>query len=225
MYDFLKRAFDIVFALILMIVLVLSFPFVALGIKLSSKGPVLYTSTRIGRNGKTFNFYKFRSMHIDDGSLKGIAAEQKRIFTVGKILRRTKIDELPQALNVLKGDLSVVGPRPMLTTNVTKMYGGRYLPVMNVRPGLTSYASLFDYTHGDALVEDRERYRSEIVPIKREMELYYVQHRSISADIGIILRTAIIIISVIFGKKEFPYPKEYYIAKAALENEAKVEIH
>lgn len=225
MYDFLKRAFDIFFALLLMIVLVLTFPIVALGIKLSSKGPVLYTSTRIGKNGRTFDFYKYRSMHVDDGTSKGILAEQKRIFTVGKILRRTKIDELPQAINVLKGDLSVVGPRPMLTTNVTKMYGGRYLPVMSVRPGLTSYASLFDYTHGDALVEDRERYRSEIIPIKREMELFYVQHRSVTTDIEIILRTAIIIIFVIFGKKEFPCPKEYYIAKAALENEEKVEMH
>ena len=111
----------------------------------------------------------------------------------------------------------------MLTANVTKMYGGRYLPVMSVRPGLTSYASLFDYTHGDSLVEDRERYRSEIVPIKREMELYYVQHRSILTDMKIIFRTAIIIISVIFGKKEFPYPSEYYIAKDALDNEAKAE--
>ncbi len=223
MYELLKRAFDILFSLLLTIILAISFPFVALAIRISSPGPILFISKRIGKDGKPFNFYKYRSMHVDDGSLKGIVAEQKRIFTVGKILRRTKIDELPQALNVLKGDLSVVGPRPMLTTNAIKMYGGRYLPVMNVRPGLTSYASLFDYTHGDALVSDRERYRSEIVPIKREMELYYVQHRSISTDIGIILRTAMIIISVIFGKKEFPYPREYYIAKAALENEAKVE--
>lgn len=225
MYNVLKRAFDILFALILLAVLIVTFPIVALGIKLSSKGPILYTSKRIGKDGVPFNLYKYRSMHLDDGFLKGIVAEQKRIYTVGKILRRTKIDELPQALNVLKGDLSVVGPRPMLTTNAARMYGGRYLPVMNVRPGLTSYASLFDYTHGDALVEDRERYRSEIVPIKREMELYYVQHRGIHTDITIIIRTALIIISVILGKKEFPYTKEYYIAKMCLEKELKEEIH
>lgn len=225
MYSIVKRTFDILFSGILLIVTAITFPFVALGIKLSSPGPVFYVSTRIGKNGVPFKFFKYRSMHVDDGSSKGIIAEQKRIFTVGKIMRRTKIDELPQALNVLKGDLSVVGPRPMLTTNVTKMYGGRYLPVMSVKPGLTSYASLFDYTHGDALVEDRERYRNEIVPIKREMELYYVQHRSLLTDIEIIFRTAIIIISVFLGKKEFPYPKEYYIAKAESENEANVATH
>ncbi len=223
MYGIVKRTFDIICSGVLLVAMAITFPFVALGIKFSSPGPIFYVSTRIGKNGIPFKFYKYRSMHVDDGSLKGIVAEQKRIFTVGKILRRTKIDELPQAFNVLKGDLSVVGPRPMLTTNATKMYGGRYFPVMRVRPGLTSYASLFDYTHGDALVEDRERYRSEIVPIKREMELYYVQHRSILTDTKIIFRTALVIISVIFGRKEFSYPKEYYIAKDALEKNAKEE--
>lgn len=224
MYNIAKRLFDIVFALLLMIAFVVTFPFVAIGIKLSSRGPILYTSTRIGKDGKPFIFYKYRSMHMDDGTTKGIVEEQKRIFTVGKIIRRTKIDELPQALNVLKGDLSVVGPRPMLTTNVTKMYGGRYLPVMSVRPGLTSYASLFDYTHGDALVKDRERYRNEIVPIKRELELYYVQHRSIKTDMEIIFKTAVTIVCVIFGKKAFPYPKEYYAAKSSLERNLNSEV-
>ncbi len=217
MYQFIKRAFDIFCSLILMIIVAVTFPFVALGIGLSSPGPIFYVSTRIGKNSAPFKFYKYRSMHIDDGKNKGIVAEQKRVFTVGRIMRRTKIDELPQAINVLKGDLSVVGPRPMLATNASKVYGGRYAPVQTVRPGLTSYASLFDYTHGDACVEDRDLYNSIILPVKCEMELYYVKTASIKTDLTIILRTAIIILSVLFGKKEFPYPKEYYLAKDELE--------
>ena len=217
MYQVIKRVFDILCSIILMVIVIITFPFVALGICISSPGPIFYVSTRIGKNGRPFKFYKYRSMHIDDGKHKGIVAEQKRVFTVGKILRRTKIDELPQAINVLKGDLSVVGPRPMLTTNASKIYGGRYAPVQTVRPGLTSYASLFDYTHGDACVEDRELYNSTILPIKREMELYYVKKASIVTDLIIIAKTAGIILSVIFGRKSFPYPKEYYIAKKELE--------
>ena len=217
MYSVLKRTFDILFSCLLLLVMILTFPFVALGIKLSSPGPVFYVSTRIGKNGVPFQFYKYRSMHIDDGRFKGMAEEQKRVFTVGKILRRTKIDELPQAINVLKGDLSVVGPRPMLTTNATKVYGGRYTPVLNVKPGLTSYASLFDYTHGDACVEDREFYISEILPIKREMELYYVQNVGLRMDVHIIFKTATTILAVVFGKRQFRYPREYYIAKENLD--------
>ena len=110
----------------------------------------------------------------------------------------------------------------MLTTNVEKMYGGRFEPVQKVRPGLTSYASLFDYTHGDACIEDRVLYNSEIVPIKQEMELYYVEKASIQTDLSILFRTVLTIIAVILGKKTFKYPKEYYIAKERIANSEKV---
>lgn len=223
MYPVVKRAFDILLGSALMLIVIITFPFVALGIKLSSPGPILYVSTRVGKNGKTFPFYKYRSMHIDDGTHKGIVAEQNRVFTVGKIIRRTKIDELPQAINILKGDLSVVGPRPMMTTNVSKVYGGRYAPVQTIKPGLTSYASLYDYTHGDALVLDRGAYNSEILPVKQEMELYYLEKASIATDLRIVFKTAMIILSVVFGKKTFEYPKEYYIAKERLEQLKKQE--
>lgn len=223
MYLAIKRFVDIVCGLILMLALAIVYPFVALGIKLSSPGPVIYVSTRIGKNGEPFKFYKFRSMHIDNGKFKGIAEEQKRVFLVGKILRRSKIDELPQAINVLKGDLSIVGPRPMLTTNVSKMYGGRYSPVLSMTPGLTSYASLFDFTHGDARVHDRDLYVNTVIPIKRELELYYVQTAGIWTDICLFFRTVFTILAVICGKKEFAYPKEYYIAKENLDKLAQQE--
>lgn len=225
MYGLIKRVFDIFCSVILMIVLAITFPFVALGIKISSPGPIFYVSTRIGKNGMPFKFYKYRSMHVDNGTLKGIVAEQKRIYTFGKILRRTKIDELPQAFNVLRGDLSIVGPRPMLPTNAFKIYGGRYASVQSVKPGLTSYASLFDYTHGDACVENPDLYNGTILPIKREMELYYVENAGIWTDLTIILKTAWIILSVIFGRKNFPNPKEYYIAKKNLEELSKIHVN
>ncbi len=220
MYAFLKRCFDLLIGCVLMLVFLISFPFVAIAIKVSSPGPVLYISTRVGKDGKPFKFYKYRSMHIDDGRYKGMSEEQKRVFKVGKILRRTKIDELPQAISLFLGQLSVVGPRPMMPTNVHKMYGGRYAPVLQVKPGITSYASLFDYTHGDACVHDRELYISTIMPIKKELELYYVENAGVGTDLAIFFRTAFTILAVLFGKKEFAYPKEYYAAKANLESHA-----
>ena len=95
----------------------------------------------------------------------------------------------------------------MLTKNVSKMYGGRYESVLSVTPGLTSYASLFDYTHGDVLVNKREIYLSKIVPIKRELELYYVEQKGLWTDTKLIFRTAALIISVAFGKKTFGLSK------------------
>lgn len=218
MYYFIKRIIDIVFSLFLMFFVILTFPFVALGIKISSPGPIIYKSNRAGKNGSPFAFYKYRSMHIDNGTFKGIIAEQKRVFGFGKLLRRTKIDELPQAFNVLKGDLSIVGPRPMLPTNVDRVYGGRYAAVKNVKPGLTSYASLFDYTHGDACVGDRKVYNEMILPIKQELELYYIEQQSIFTDIKLIIKTIVTIVLVVLGKRVFAYPDEYYIAKSRLEN-------
>lgn len=220
MYRIIKRIFDIMFAAVLLIIMCITFPFIAVGIKISSPGPIFYISERAGKDGVPFRFYKYRSMHIDVGKT---GDEQQRVFAFGKILRRTKLDEIPQAINLMRGEISVVGPRPMLMTNVSEVYGGHYYLVQKVKPGLTSYASLFDYTHGDACVKNIDMYNATILPIKQELELYYIKKASIVTDTVIIVRTAKTILSVIFGKNNFAYPKEYYIVKENLKKLHKMQ--
>lgn len=132
-----------------MIVLSPVFLITAIAIKLSSPGPVFYFSERAGLHKKPFHFYKFRSMHQTNKDKGMFVADADRVFKVGKIIRRLKIDELPQLINVIKGDMSIVGPRPMVASTVERLYSGKYEKVADVRPGLTSAASLYDYTVGD----------------------------------------------------------------------------
>lgn len=188
------------------------FLFVSIGIKLSSPGPVFYFSERAGINKKPFRFYKFRSMHVTNHDKHMFVADSERLFTFGKLIRKLKIDELPQLVNVIIGDMSIVGPRPMTTYAVEKHYSGRYEPVSLVKPGLTSAASLYDYVVGDSYT-DNKKYQQEVLPIKHEMELYYVQHQSFLYDAELILRTIHTIICVALGKKEFKPMKEYIIVQ------------
>lgn len=179
----------------------------AIAIKLSSKGSVFYASTRAGLNGKPFKFYKFRSMHTTDHRKDLFVADSDRVFAVGKFIRRMKIDELPQLLNVIKGDMSIVGPRPMETSSVHRIYQGKYERVLTVKPGLTSAASLFDYTVGDRYADDLA-YRREVLPKKLEMELLYVDKRCFSYDAELVWRTMITILAVMFKKKNLPVQRE-----------------
>ena len=138
-------------------------------------------SDRAGINGKPFRFYKFRSMHVTNHDRGMFQADPERLFPVGKLIRRLKIDELPQLLNVIKGDMSIVGPRPMTLEGVDRFYIGRYEIVRSVKPGLTSAASLFDYTVGENYY-DESAYEAVVLPIKKEMEYYYVMNRSFKYD-------------------------------------------
>lgn len=198
--NFIKRIFDIILCSFALIVLSPVFLITAIGIKLSSPGTVFYYSDRVGKNGKPFHFYKFRSMHNTDNDKHMCVADAERLFAFGKLIRKTKIDELPQLINVIKGDMSIVGPRPM--TGASLMYTGEYSEVKSVRPGLTSPASLYDYIVGDTYT-DNDKYKAEVYPVKQKLELYYVRHISLAYDISLVFRTMGLIIAVIFGKKEF----------------------
>ena len=123
------------------------------------------------------------------------------------LLTKAKIDEMPQVVNILKGQMSVVGPRPEDKENADKVYVGEYKHILDVKPGLTSTASLYDYTHGE-LFEDEESYEKVFLPKKLKLELYYVNHRSFWYDIVLILRTAWLIVLKTCGKKDFEEPKE-----------------
>lgn len=208
----IKRLLDIILSVSALIVLSPVFVVTAFAIKLSSPGPVLYYSKRTKKGHKPFHFYKFRSMHIT-GNDKGLfVADEKRLFKVGKIIRRLKIDELPQLINVIKGDMSIVGPRPMPYESVDTTYYGKYQEILNVRPGLTSAASLFDYTVGDTYV-DNDAYMREVLPYKLKMEILYIEKESFIYDTSLVIRTMITILYVLIGKKNLPEQWEYEYVK------------
>lgn len=211
----LKRVFDVLLCSMALVVLSPVFLFVAIGIKVSSKGPVFYHSLRAGKDKKVFHFYKFRSMHLTNHDKGMFVADAQRVFPFGSLIRKLKLDELPQLLNVIQGHMSIVGPRPMTADGVDLLYTGRYLPVSSIRPGLTSAASLYDYTVGDSVTDNNEYIRT-VLPIKLEMELMYVENRSFTYDVSLILRTIKIILLKVKGAKSFTREPELTQAEARL---------
>ena len=208
MYEFFKRCFDLLFAVCFLVVFFPVYLISWLIIKITSPGPAIYKAERVGKNGKLFKCYKFRSMRVNSGKVRLTTLENdERIFPFGKFIRKTKIDEMPQVVNILKGQMSVVGPRPEDKENADKVYVGEFVHILDVKPGLTSTASLYDYTHGEKF-EDEESYEKEFMPKKLKLELYYVNHRSFWYDIVLVLRTAWLIIQKTCGKSEFAEPAE-----------------
>lgn len=204
----MKRAFDILFAVCFLVVFSPVYLLTWIIITIVSPGPAIYKAKRVGKDGVLFDCYKFRSMRVDSGKVKLTTLQNdERIFPFGKFIRKAKIDEMPQVVNILKGEMSVVGPRPEDKENADKVYVGEYKHILDVKPGLTSTASLYDYTHGE-MYEDEESYEREFMPKKLKLELYYVNHASFRYDIQLILKTAWLIIQKTCGKSEFDEPKE-----------------
>lgn len=178
---FLKRLFDI---LLSFIILVLSSPFlilIAIAIKIDSRGPVIFKQKRIGKGGKVFNIYKFRSMCVGaEKTGSGVYSDKhdKRVTRVGKFLRATSLDEVIQVVNILKGDMSFIGPRPPLTYHPWPIeeYTEEQKKMFNVRPGITGWAQV----HGRKDVEWNKRI---------ELNVWYVEHVSFWLDIKIIFTT------------------------------------
>ena len=216
MYElFVKRVLDIVLCSISLVLLSPVFLLTAFAIKISSPGPVFYYSVRTGKNHKPFKFYKFRSMHVTNADKGLFVADADRLFTVGKIIRRLKIDELPQLINVICGEMSIVGPRPMPYASVDTTYYGKYQKILSVKPGLTSAASLFDYVVGDQYT-DNTAYKLEVLPLKLEMEMMYLEKQSFWYDASLVLRTIVTILQVLCGKRGFAEQPELAEAKSRL---------
>lgn len=188
-----KRVFDI-FATIIggSILLPIIIP-IALWIKLSSKGPLFYVQKRVGKNFKEFDLYKFRSMIIDADKVGPsiTSGDDTRITKVGKIIRRTKIDELPQLLNVLKDDMSLVGPRPEVMKFVEQKKDA-YKKVLSVKPGITDNAAI-EFRDEETIMEqykDKEKaYIDIVLPQKIELYYNYIDTISFTNDIKLILKT------------------------------------
>lgn len=193
----MRRLFDIAFSLA---VLILTFPlffFIAIAVTISSKGPVFFVQTRIGRHGEPFRMYKFRSMRVrEEDDLKLTTASDERVTEVGRVLRSLKLDELPQFLNVLKGDMAVVGYRPEVPEYVESYEPWMY-ELFEYKPGLTDPASIEFRNEPEILAraEDPEKmYIEDIMPKKLRLSLDYLRNRTILSDLGIILRTARLVI-------------------------------
>lgn len=188
-YDFFKRIFDIVCSLVALIILSPVLLIMAILVKTTSEGPAFFAHKRVGKNGKEIKIYKFRSMVTNAEELiKQFTPEQKaeyeknfklendpRITKVGKFMRKTSLDELPQLLNILKGDISIVGPRPIMEVE-TEIYGNYRDMLLSVKPGLTGFWA----ANGRSCTTYTRR---------RAMEIYYVKNRSLWLDIKIIFKT------------------------------------
>lgn len=208
MYSISKRLFDLTFAIAFILVFSWVYILTAIIIVICSPGSPIYKAKRVGKNGKIFTCYKFRSMRTDSGKIRlTTLRNDNRIFPFGKFIRKAKIDEMPQAFNILIGDMSVVGPRPEDKENADRIYVGRYKRILSVKPGLTSPASLYDFTHGEKF-ESEEYYEKYFLPEKLDLELYYIDHRNFKYDMQIIIKTAYLIIVSMLGKSEFDKPKE-----------------
>lgn len=195
----LKRAFDILFVLPGLIILFPLMGLIALFIRMHSKGPVLYIQNRVGRYGKPFGLYKFRTMHPDSDKkgLLTVGGRDPRVTSIGYTLRRYKLDELPQLVNVLKGEMSLVGPRPEVQKYVD-LYTPEQRQVLTLRPGLTDYASLHYFNENELLADSADpekRYVEELMPAKLKLNLQYLRDAGLFTDLKIIFKTLLRIVS------------------------------
>lgn len=196
-YELVKRISDIVLAAAGLAVTGFLWPAVIAGIELSDPGPVFYMARRAGKDGRQFRMFKFRSMRVSKGAdEKQFKAQEDRIFRFGKIMRDLKIDELPQLLNVLMGDMSVVGPRPASVDQLDKVRSGLNEAAGYVSPGLTGPAALYDYIYGDTVTDERS-YEQKVLPTRLKLDLYYVHARSLSYDLKMICWTVRCIINAL----------------------------
>ncbi len=185
-YMIIKRFFDLTVSLIGLIIILPLLLLIALAIKLDSKGPVFFKQERFGLNARTFTIYKFRSMYL--GAEKGGVYEAEndpRVTRVGRVLRRTSINELPQFINIIRGDMSLIGPRPVLTYHPwpLEQYTAEQKKRFNVRPGVTGWAQVSGRKN---LMWDR----------RIEHDIEYVENLSFGFDLNIFLRTIVKVLSM-----------------------------
>ena len=195
MYSIVKRFFDLIASLIMLLLLSPLFIIIALTIKIDSKGPVFYLGGRIGKFGKLFKLYKFRTMRVDADQISQSSSagdDDPRITKFGYTLRTYKLNELPQFINVLKGDMSFVGPRPQVEWDV-KLYTEEEKAILTVPPGITDYASIKFHNEGEILkgsVDPDKTYMEKIRPEKIRLQLEYIKTRSLWVDFKVLLETA-----------------------------------
>lgn len=208
-----KRIFDIVVSAIVLLLLSPVFLFLALAIRIESPGPSFYRGVRVGRHGRLFRIYKFRSM-VRDAETKGASSTgiaDARVTRVGRLIRKFKLDEFSQLLNVLLGDMSLVGPRPEVQKFVD-MYTQEEKLILTVRPGITDWSSIKFHNEGEiiessGIADADEAYARLIRPEKLRLQLKYVRERNLWVDMKIILCTVLTVISTRTGGNPIGVPE------------------
>ena len=197
-YRFLKRIFDILASSVALIILIPIWIVAIVGILFSDPGPIFYLADRVGKDNIHFKMYKFRSMRVDkNANEKSLRPDQDRIFRWGQIMRDTKIDELPQLLNVFVGNMSVIGPRPASVDQVEITRVGNYTAISQLKPGLSGPSALYDYIYGDEITDESE-YRRLVLPTRLNLDLYYLKARGVLYDVKMIWWT---VLSILVHKK------------------------
>lgn len=199
-YFVAKRVFDIVCSLIGIIGTSVFWLIAVIGIELSDPGPVFYMANRVGKDDKVFRMFKFRSMRQGKADETVFRGDEDRIFPFGKFIRATKIDELPQLLNILLGHMSIVGPRPASVDQVKIVRAGKYAITSTVQAGLTGPSALYDYIYGDT-VEDAADYERLVLPTRLELDAYYVTKMGVGYDLKMIWYTVVCVLASVFRKE------------------------
>lgn len=217
-----KRCFDICASAVGLLIAAPVLLLAGLAIRISSPGPIFYHARRAGLNGETFVMHKLRTMHHaprDTGS-RITAVADPRVFPVGSFLRKTKIDELPQLYDVLRGKMSIVGPRPEDPLMVAEHYGPDGWETLTVVPGLSSPGALFHYLYAEEYLsrgDVHEAYIRDVMPRKLALDVQYVRRHSLGIDLGIILRTLVTIVLIALGKRELGRELDRWCASRRVE--------
>ena len=188
--------FDFLAALAGLVLIAPIFLAIALAIKLDSPGPVFYKGLRVGKQGKEFRMFKFRSMVQNADKIGGpsTAGDDPRLTRMGKFLKKFQLDELPQLINVIKGEMSIVGPRPEVPFYVDMMTPEERNVILSVQPGMTDWASLWNFHEGEILrgsADPEKTYQEKIRPEKMRLQMKYVRERNFLVDLNIILQTVL----------------------------------
>jgi len=206
-----KRVLDVILAGVALVAAAPVLAVAAVGIRLAGPGPILYRAQRVGLHTRVFTMFKLRTMRPGQYPTAITAKNDPRVFPFGALLRRTKVDELPQLYNVLRGDMAIVGPRPEDPRMVQRFYAPHHHETLRVPPGLTSPGSIYAYTHGEAELDASDSegcYAERLLPLKLAMDIVYVRRTSLAFDFTLIVRTAWMLGTALLGRSEFPLPPE-----------------
>ena len=200
----IKRLFDIAVAAFALLVAAPFISAAAIGIMFTSPGPVFYRARRAGRNGALFTMYKLRTMHVAQNEASSITSPgDNRIFPFGNLIRRLKVDELPQFWNILNGNMSLVGPRPEAPDIVEKYYTDWMHETLRIRPGVTSPGAIYNYLMADSLLDDNDpegSYERNLLPPKLALERAYLERANFFRDLGYVVLTAWAIVAHVLGR-------------------------
>ena len=204
MYRVTKRLFGFICAIIGIIGTSPLWIIAIIGILVSDPGPIFYMATRIGKGNKPFRMFKFRSMRVlkapKEGAEASLRPEEDRIFPFGHFIRKVKIDELPQLLNILNGTMSIIGPRPVAQDQFDMFRYGKWNEAAKVPVGLSGPAALYDFIYGDQFTDEKE-YMEKVYPTRRELEYTYVQKAGFWYDVKMIVYTVICLLYAVCSKE------------------------